>query len=179
MYLFFTMLSILPIKLLVDKKNISTSRALKVTINSITATALSTHWRRWLGTTSDETWVYFVSISPQERLTKKTFILDGKVADVGKKNWVSQVSLLLEDLNLTVIVVNAGQGRRNRGAVAPSSHYWWGLAPPPPSLYLYKYWICTSTRHFSMWHILFVFSQSLSLEKKARPKAIFSLSPLY
>ena len=45
------------------------------------------------------------SISPQERLTKKTFILDGKVADVGKKNWVSQVSLLLEDLNLTVIVV--------------------------------------------------------------------------
>ena len=40
---------------------------------------------------------YCVCNLPQERLPKKTFIWAGKVADVGKKNWVSQVRLLLED----------------------------------------------------------------------------------
>ena len=49
---------------------------------------------------------------PQERLPKKTFIWAGNVADVGKKNWVFQVRLLLEDLNLSDVFVNVGNNKK-------------------------------------------------------------------
>ena len=49
---------------------------------------------------------YRVCNLPQECLPKKT-IWAGNVADVGKKNCVSQVRLLLEDLNLSDVFVNA------------------------------------------------------------------------
>ena len=51
---------------------------------------------------------YRVCNLPQERLPKKVFIWAGKIADLGKKNWVSQVRLLLGELNLTYAFINAG-----------------------------------------------------------------------
>ena len=55
---------------------------------------------------------YCVCNLPQECLPKKTFIWAGNVADVGKKNWVFQVRLLLEDLNLSDVFVNVGNNKK-------------------------------------------------------------------
>ena len=55
---------------------------------------------------------YCVHNLPQERLPKKTFIWAGNVADVGKKIWVSQVRLLLEDLNLSNVFLNVGNNKK-------------------------------------------------------------------
>ena len=40
--------------------------------------------------------------------TQESLHLAGKIADLGKKNWVSQVRLLLGELNLTDAFINAG-----------------------------------------------------------------------
>jgi len=42
---------------------------------------------------------YHVCNLPQDRLPKKTFIWAEKIADVGKKNWLFQVRLLLFFIN--------------------------------------------------------------------------------